>query len=144
MHIRQYTPADYPRIRHLWEEARLLLSLSDEPDELHRLLDYHPELFLVGEIGGEIISSVVGTFDGRRAYVQHLAVHPDFQGQGYGTQLMEYLENILREMDVVKYHLLIEQSNSDVESFYNKLGWYRRDDLILMSKNLRTDDRSSC
>ncbi|MBS1271807.1 MAG: Acetyltransferase YpeA [Candidatus Marinimicrobia bacterium] len=144
MRIRQYTKDDYPAVRDLWERTGLLLSLSDEREELHRMLDYHPELFLVGELPNQIIGSVIGSFDGRRAYVHHLAVDPDYQGRGYGTRLMEHLEEKLEVMNVVKYHLLIEQCNADVAGFYRKLGWYERDDLVMMSKNLRTDDRSSC
>jgi|GEM_PF-2852194 len=50
--IRQYAKSDYPAIRALWEKTGLILGLSDEPEELHRILDYHPELFLVVKVNG--------------------------------------------------------------------------------------------
>ncbi len=137
--IRPYDPDDYEGVRDLWKAAGLFLTLSDKREELHRILDKHPELFLVAEEKGIVIGTALGSFDGRRGYVHHLAVLPEYQHQGIGTHLLETLEAKYQSMDVVKIHLFIETVNADVESYYRKHGWQRRDDLIMMSKTLRTD-----
>ncbi len=140
MYIRKYHPKDYKAVQQLWKEAGIQLTLSDQQEELHRVLNYNPDLFLVGELDGQIIAALMGTFDGRRAYVHHLAVDPEYQHQGLGTEMMEHLESILRENRVVKYHLMVEKWNAEVVPFYERLGWYERTDLILLSKDLRTPD----
>jgi ribosomal protein S18 acetylase RimI-like enzyme len=135
--IRNYEHDDYWGVRTLWKAAGLLLSLSDEKEELHRMLKDYPELFLVAEIDTRPVGTVLGSFDGRRGYIHHLAVLPELHGRGIGTALLNTLENRYRAMKAVKIHLFIETSNSDVESYYHKHGWHRRDDLIMMSKTLR-------
>lgn len=137
--IRPYSPGDYKGVRDLWKAAGLFLTLSDKQEELHRMLDKHPELFLVAEQNGIVTGTVLGSFDGRRGYVHHLAVLPKYQHQGIGARLLETLEAKYQSMGVVKIHLFIETLNADVESYYRKHGWQLRDDLIMMSKTLRTD-----
>ncbi|MCD6234264.1 MAG: GNAT family N-acetyltransferase [Candidatus Marinimicrobia bacterium] len=138
--IRTYRISDYEAVQNLWKAAGLYLSLSDTREELHRMLDKHPELFLIAEQKGILVGTVLGSFDGRRGYIHHLAVLPEYQHRGIGTFLLKTLEEKYRSMDVVKIHLFIETENAEVESYYQKLGWYRRDDLIMMSKTLRTDN----
>jgi len=103
------------------------------------MLDKHPELFLIAEAKDVLVGTVLGSFDGRRGYVHHLAVLPEFQNRGIGSALLEILEDKYRKMGVVKIHLFIETVNAEVESYYQKRGWHRRNDLIMMSKTLRTN-----
>ncbi|MGC9513998.1 MAG: GNAT family N-acetyltransferase [Fidelibacterota bacterium] len=139
MNIRTYRTSDYEAVKNLWEAAGLYLSLSDTREELHKMLDKHPELFLIAEENDVLVGTVLGSFDGRRGYVHHLAVLPEFQNRGFGSALLKVLEDTYRRMGVVKIHLFIETVNAEVESYYQKKGWHRRDDLIMMSKTLRTD-----
>ncbi|BFN38101.1 GNAT family N-acetyltransferase [Fidelibacter multiformis] len=139
VNIRTYRTSDYEAVKNLWEAAGLYLSLSDTREELHKMLDKHPELFLIAEVNDVLVGTVLGSFDGRRGYVHHLAVLPEFQNRGFGSALLKVLEDTYRRMGVVKIHLFIETVNAEVESYYQKKGWHRRDDLIMMSKTLRTD-----
>ncbi|MCU0535853.1 MAG: GNAT family N-acetyltransferase [Hydrococcus sp. Prado102] len=54
-----------------------------------------------------------------------IAVHPNLQGQGRGTMLMQYVENVLREND--QRLLLVETSGlpkyDRTRSFYAKCGY---------------------
>jgi ribosomal protein S18 acetylase RimI-like enzyme len=139
VNIRTYRTSDYEAVKNIWESAGLYLSLSDTREELHKMLDKHPELFLIAEAKDVLVGTVLGSFDGRRGYVHHLAVLPEFQNRGIGSALLEILEDKYRKMGVVKIHLFIETVNAEVESYYQKRGWYRRNDLIMMSKTLRTN-----
>jgi len=139
MNIRSFEVTDYPAVRKLWTRAGIDIGISDTPAELQRVTDLHPEFFLVGEEAGAIIATVIGTFDGRRAYVYHLAVDPDFQDEGLGTKLLEQLTRAFRNHGILRYHLMIEQDNTGVIDFYEKQGWYQQD-LIVMTKDLYNPD----
>ena len=76
---------------------------------------------------------MIGAFDGRRGYVHHLAVDPDYQKMGYGKTIMEALIEQFRTKNIQKVHLFIEKSNKSVIKFYSNLGWDMRADLIMMS-----------
>jgi predicted N-acetyltransferase YhbS len=45
----------------------------------NKSLQRDPDLFLVAEMDGEIIGSVMGEYDGRRGLVYHLAVAHEFR-----------------------------------------------------------------
>lgn len=113
----------------------------DDQDGLTAQMERGPELFLVAEEDSRIVGAVLGRFDGRRGWVNHLAVAPDRQGQGLGSALMKELDLRLQAAGCQKVNLLIEPTNVQVQGFYERLG-YARDDLIFMEKLLPTDSYS--
>lgn len=139
MIIKEFSMKYYEDVMQIWRDSGISVGSSDKKDEIKRVLDKNPNLFLVGIIDSEVIAVVIGAFDGRRGYVHHLAVSPRYQNKGYGTLLMEELNKRFRNLDVHKVHLFIEKYNEDVINFYKKLGWEIRDDLIMMSYIPNTD-----
>ncbi len=140
--IREMTINDYEDVIRLWHRAGLSLGLSDTKPEIKRMLDHNPELCLVMETTTEkkrIIGAVLGGFDGRRGWVHHLAIDPDFQGRGLGRKMMDELINRFKKMKVVKVKLEVHESNVGVIEFYQSLGWDLRTELITMSLTLRED-----
>ena len=75
----------------------------------------------------------MGAYDGRRGWVNHLAVSTQYKGQGIGTRLLVEMERRLQEKGCVKVNLLIKPTNATVQDFYQRLG-YQRDELIFMEK----------
>lgn len=133
-HIRRYRPADLVAVRRLWRASGLVISPSDSRAELTRSLRRDPDLFLVAEDdNGRIVGVVLGRFDGRRGWVNHLAVDVRARSAGIGTSLMEALEQRLLRKGCRKVNLHIESSNRGVRSFYQKLGYEARP-LLFMQK----------
>lgn len=120
---------DYPRVYALWETAGdgIHLRRSDEPAEIQKKLERDPDLFLVAEIDGQIVGSVIGGFDGRRGMMYHLAVAGSHRRQGIGTQLVEALEQRLREKGCIRYYLLVTKDNTEAIRYYENHGWSRMD-----------------
>ena len=136
--FRPFTISDYDAVTGLWRRAGIKLTLSDTMPEIARMLDRNPDTCFLAVCGESIVGAVLGSWDGRRGFVHHLAVEPAFQRSGAGTAIMAELERRFRVMGVVKITFLIEQDNTAVVSFYRKLGYELRQDLIVMSKALRT------
>ena len=137
--IREFRfPEDYPAIFKLWSEAGsgIHLRKSDEPDEIAKKLKRDADLFLLAEIEGQIVGSVLGGFDGRRGMVYHLAVAEAFRQRGIGADLMEELEKRLREKGCIRYYLLVTKDNTTAVRFYENLGWKQMDDLFLYAKDI--------
>ena len=137
VNIRLFREEDYEDVVQLWKDTGLILSLSDERDELLKFAKFNSESFFILE-EDRIIGAVVAAYDGRRGYINHLAVHPDYQGERYGKLLMDKTMENYNSLNCVKVHLMIEKSNSKVVEYYEKMGWYIRDDLILMTTTLRS------
>lgn len=133
MQIKKFTMESYKTVLNLWKKSGIHVGSSDTKEQLEKMLQRNPNLFLIGMVDDRIIGVVIGGFDGRRGYVHHLAIDPDYQRKGYGKKLMRDLLNEFREMGVHKIHLFIEKYNEDVVEFYENKGWEIRDDLIMMS-----------
>ena len=133
MKIEKFKIESYDEVVGLWRKAGIEIVSSDTIDEVTRVLNRNPDLFLIGRVQEKIIAVVMGTFDGRRGYVHHLAVDPDYQKMGFGKSIMEALIEQFRTKNIQKVHLFIEKTSKTVVEFYNNLGWDVREELIMMS-----------
>lgn len=138
IHIREFRyPADYAAALRLWESsgAGVRVGPSDTPEEIEKKLQRDPDLFLVAELGGEMIGTVIGGFDGRRGTVYHLAVASAHRRRGTASQLMEELERRLRGKGCIRAYLVVRPDNNDAMKYYETIGWGKLDD-YLFAKNL--------
>lgn len=130
-------PGDYPAVYELWKNAGpgIHLRRSDEISEISKKLQRDPDLFIVAELAGEIIGSVMGGFDGRRGLMYHLAVDTRYRRAGIGEDLMLALEKRLREKGCIRYYLLVTRDNEEAIQFYKNRGCEPMD-LITFGKDL--------
>ena len=137
--IRDFSfPQDYPAVFHLWEMAGsgIHLRRSDELGELHKKLQRDPDLFLLAEIDGALVGSVLGGFDGRRGMMYHLAVAAEYRRRGIASLLVDELEKRLRAKGCIRYYLLVAKDNLEAVRFYERRGWKQMDDLYAYGKDL--------
>ncbi len=135
--IREYKhPEDYLEVRILWEsiEKGVHLGISDSPDGIRLKVQYNPGLFLLAIENQKIIGTVMGGFDGRRGLLYHLAVAASHRRQGVGSQLMQEIENRLRNLGCHKCYLMVIEENSRVLDYYGKRGWALMDKVHLLGK----------
>lgn len=138
--IRPLAPTELPAALSLWSRAGIELGTSDSLAELARVLARNPETCLGAWDGdGALVGAALGTFDGRRANLWHLAVAPERQGGGIGRALMAAIEAVWRREGVVKITFSVLESNRRVLGFYEALGYHGRGDVFCVSKVLRED-----
>jgi ribosomal protein S18 acetylase RimI-like enzyme len=130
-------PDDYEQVRLIWQSAGpgIHVRRSDEPQEIEKKLQRDPDLFLVAELDGEIVGTVLGGFDGRRGMVYHLAVQAEHRLKGLGDKLMVELERRLKDKGCIRYYLMVTYDNQEAVGFYEKRGWTRMD-LYTFGKDL--------
>ena len=132
-------PEDYNSVLQLWQgiEKGVHVGRSDTPAEIEKKIARDPDLFLVAELEGDIIGSVIGGFDGRRGLIYHLAVAALLRGMGIGSRLMAEVEWRLRAKGCLKCYLLVTLDNSEVEDYYRQRGWQHMDQIHLYGKELQ-------
>jgi ribosomal protein S18 acetylase RimI-like enzyme len=133
--IRAFRESDDDAVVRVWRDAGLTIKPSDTLPELRKLIERNPGLFLVAEEDGSVCGAVIGAWDGRRAWIYHLAVLPALQGRGIGRMLMNELEGRLRAVGATRLNLPVEQENASVADFYRTLR-YVPDELLFMTKRL--------
>ena len=136
--IRPFKEGDEEALVSLWNMCKLTVPWNNPYKDIARKLKVQAELFLVGYLGNKLIASVMAGYDGHRGWINYFAVHPDFQARGYGKQLMDNVENGLRELGCPKINLQIREGNDKVSTYYQKLGFVE-EKRINMGKRLEDD-----
>ncbi|WP_410211853.1 GNAT family acetyltransferase [Aquirhabdus sp.] len=140
MKIRPFHPDDESAVIALWQACGLTRPWNDPHLDIARKLNVQPELFIVGEIDGQLMATAMIGFDGHRGWVNYLAVSLEYRKLAYGRQLILEAERLLKEMGCPKINLQIRTSNTDVIAFYHGLG-YVEDDVVCLGKRLIKDDK---
>ena len=136
--IRPLKEGDEEALVSLWNMCKLTVHWNNPYKDIARKLKVQAELFLVGYLEDKLIASVMAGYDGHRGWINYFAVHPDFQAWGYGKQIMDNVENRLRELGCPKINLQIREGNDKVFSYYQKLGFVE-EKRINMGKRLEDD-----
>ena len=135
--IRIMQKNDYEGAITLWRSLPGLgLSGADKEDQIHRFLEMNPDRCFVAVDQDAIIGTVLGGNDGRRGYIYHLAVDTAYQRSGLGRELVKRCLSALKNTGLQKCHIFVIAENEEGKKFWDRIGWVRRDDILVMSKDL--------
>lgn len=138
--IREMDISDYPQVIELWSETEaMLLRDADSRENIGKYLERNPELSFVAVDGQQIVGAILVGTDGRRGYVQHLAVDSHCRGKGIGAKLISSAIEALSNIGIAKTHLFVANENLNAQSFYEKLGWFPRNEVRMFSFNSSTN-----
>ncbi|ENA1728323.1 GNAT family acetyltransferase [Yersinia ruckeri] len=138
MEIRVFRQDDFEEVITLWERCDLLRPWNDPEMDIERKLTHDPDLFLVAEVNGEVVGSVMGGYDGHRGAAYYLGVHPDYRGRGIANALISRLEKKLIARGCPKLNIMVREDNDAVIGMYEKLD-YETQDTIVLGKRLIVD-----
>lgn len=119
MVMRPITIDDYQLLLAFWR-ANYFISKMDNYESFRLFLDKNPNLSILAEDNGEIIGSALGSFDGRRGYLQKLVVRKDFRKKGIGSQLVDEIIKNLKELNCMYIPINVEE---ELVSFYESCGF---------------------
>ncbi len=134
--IREMDIADYDDVIKLWgQNEGMSLRDADSKESINNYLIRNPNLSFVAVSANEIVGAVLVGTDGRRGYLQHLAVSSNFRGKSLGRELVSQAISALANVGVPKTHLFVYNENVNAQQFYEKLGWFPRDEVRMYSYN---------
>lgn len=139
LQIRAFDPSDEVAIITLWRRCDLLRPWNDPSEDIRRKSSFQPEGFLVGLCDDELVASVMAGYDGHRGWIYYLAVHPEHQGSGYGTQLVDAAVAVLATMGCPKVNLQVRRGNEKASAFYRQNGFVE-DRVTSFGKRLVEED----
>jgi ribosomal protein S18 acetylase RimI-like enzyme len=138
--IQVMTMADYDSVCLLLASIPgLTMRSADSREATQRYLDRNPGLSFVARSGDRIVGCVMCGHDGRRGYLQHLAVEPAMRRQGIGTALVTRCLTALRRMEIEKVHIDVLADNTLAHEYWTNSGWKRRPDIVRYSFTNSTD-----
>ncbi|MDG3087759.1 GNAT family N-acetyltransferase [Vibrio hannami] len=128
--------SDYDQVIKLWSGTEaMLLRDADSRTNIERYLKLNPGLSFVAQHSSEIKGAILVGTDGRRGYVQHLAVHKSERGNGIGKLLISSAIKALEANGISKTHLFVANDNINAQRFYESIGWLPRDEVRMYSFN---------
>ncbi len=119
--IRALTPFDLPDVMALWRTvSEVELNDSDTPEHLTRYLARNPELSPVALENGKIVGAVLCGHDGRRGYLNHLAVAALYRNQGLGKALVAYCLTHLASVNIGRCNAFVLPDNPSARAFWQR------------------------
>jgi len=92
MLIRDFELADIEEIVEILElNGQYGFPEVDGPEAMKRVKACSAAVFLVCEMDGKVVGVIRGNYDGSRAIIHQLSVHPAYQRQGIGTNLVNQI-----------------------------------------------------
>lgn len=133
--FRPAVDADTEALVALWEACGLTRPWNDPRKDIAFARGGPASDILVGEIGDEIVASVMVGHDGHRGAVYYVSVTPSRRGQRLGHAVMAAAEDWLKARGVWKLNLMVRKTNVGVLEFYEALG-YKDSDVVSLQKVL--------
>ena len=124
MKIRDMSIGDYTNAYALWLSCPGigLHPADDSREGIARFLDRNPKTCFVAEADGRLIGTIMAGNDGRRGYIYHTAVHPNYRGRGIGSALVQAAIQALERLGIGKAALVVLETNADGNVFWEKQG----------------------
>jgi len=121
--IRTGLPPEIPAILELWREAGLGIRPGDAPGSLESLLAHDPESLLVAEEDDRLVGTLIAAWDGWRAGLYRLCVHPEFRRRRIATALVHAGEQRLASMGATRIIAAVGRENSAATRFWKSVGY---------------------
>lgn len=96
---------------------------EDSVEGIGLYIDRNPELSFLAMEHEKIVGVIFCGHDGRRGYINHLAVAPDYRHKGIASKLIRLVEEHLKDLGIKKEALFVLNSNDTAMAFYEKNGW---------------------
>jgi ribosomal protein S18 acetylase RimI-like enzyme len=140
MKLRTLVDGDLDDALALWARTEHLGAVPRT--EVEALMGHDGELVLAALEGGDdgsaelLVGVVLGSFDGRRGWIQRLAVDPPARRRGVGAALVAELERRLAVRGCVQVNLLVHSPNEEGRAFWARRGYQGSDDLTMYRRRL--------
>jgi N-acetylglutamate synthase len=131
--------SDYEEILELWRRAGLTIRAEgrDSPGAFARQLGWGVQRVAGLREGNRLVAVAVLTHDGRKGWINRLAVDPAHRRHGLAQQLIAEAERwFTQELGLEVWAALIERENTASQTLFDRLG-YGRHDLVYVSKRTR-------
>jgi ribosomal protein S18 acetylase RimI-like enzyme len=136
------TIEDYDEAYSLWKTSPGigLKTLDDSETGIRKYLERNPLSCFAAEEAGELAGTILGGHDGRRGYIYHIAVKPDFRNRGLGRLLIQSVEKALVLEGINKVALVSFKTNVEGNRFLKSCGYPIREDVVYRNKSLNDEN----
>jgi N-acetylglutamate synthase len=134
---REFAIDDYEAAVELWKRVEgVEIAEGDDREGVAQFLARNPGLSRVATDRSRIVGVAFCGNDGRRGYIYHLAVDPDYRGRGLGKRLVDECLEGLRRLGLQRASIMVASDNPHGREFWTKCGWEELEGAIGMGIDL--------
>lgn len=134
MNYRKMQLGDYEAAVALWRQAEgVKLRDADSREGVEKYLRRNAGLSFVAESDGKLVGTIMAGHDGKRGYIQHLAVEESCRRTGVATHLLRLCLSVLANEGILKSHIHVLCGNESAKAFWQSRGWAARRDIEVYS-----------
>ncbi len=139
MNLRLLEPEDIPAVHELWREARLPVRPEgrDSPGSVAAEIEDGRTFYVGAFEGGRLVGVALGTDEGRKGWVNRLAVAPDHRRRGVAAALVAFCEREFLKRGRGLVCALVEEDNDASLALFRREGYVPRRDILYLRKALR-------
>ena len=128
------TKEDYDEVYAMWQTtSKRALSNADSREQIERYLDRNAGMSQVAVADGKIVGTVLAGHDGRRGFIHHMAVMPQYRRKGIGHSLANTAIEKIKAEGIDKTHIFCYQNNETGQNFWKDFGFKKHDDVFVYS-----------
>ncbi|MCK5050172.1 MAG: GNAT family N-acetyltransferase [Candidatus Cloacimonetes bacterium] len=136
--IRILKPSEFNSLIDIWVKSSLPYKPvgRDSEENIKRQLQLNNNRFFVAEIEEELVGVIIASHNGRKGWINRLAVLPKFKGKGIATSLMKKSEEFFLSNNIKIFACLIEDWNDQSMEFFLKKEYIEHKDIIYYTKKV--------
>jgi GNAT superfamily N-acetyltransferase len=125
MEIRYYRKGDYDLIIKLWEAAGLPYKPKgrDSRQSIEKEMEKGCGTFIFAVVDNKEVGVVLVTNDGRKGWINRVAVLPEYRKKGIARRLVNEAENWLESKEIYIFACQIEGYNDSSFIAFQKMGY---------------------
>lgn len=126
--IKVMTVDDYEELFIMWRKTPNmgLRSLDDSKEAISFFLNRNPNTNFVAYEDDKIVGAILSGHDGRRGYIYHTVVSPEYRGQGIASGLVDMVVEALQKEGITRVCLNVLETNEQGKKFWIDKGWRRK------------------
>ena len=127
MNIRKLSIAELPLLTQLFDYNDIDAMIAENEREITTgnvdIFAMFDNTRLIGELHAAYTCDDERTVKGQRAYLFAFRIHEEYQGRGYGKQLLQSAINALTEQGYSEFTVGVEDDNDRAKHIYDSFGF---------------------
>jgi ribosomal protein S18 acetylase RimI-like enzyme len=120
--VRAFVPGEEEAVLRLWRRGATTSS-TDTPADIARVVGREGARFMIAEVDGEIVGTLISTFDGWRGNVYRLVVDPAHRRRGVARALVADAERAFARWGARRITALVEHEHDWATGFWAAVGY---------------------
>ncbi|MBC8383740.1 MAG: GNAT family N-acetyltransferase [Candidatus Cloacimonetes bacterium] len=139
--IRKASQQDIDTTIRIWRNAELTHKPKgrDTKENLHSQLRLPQICVFIAAIKGKDVGTIMVSHDGRKGWLNRLAVLKKYRNKGIAQKLIAHSENWLASQGLEIYATLIDDPNDPSMNLFMKAGYTKHNDIVYFTKKLNPD-----